>query len=86
MRLLLSMGSIDRSSTGPSATSGYPRGGTQVTAGRQPVSNTKDWCTPPAIVDSVRKCFGGSIELAAFSDQGAVVSLAGVALPPGQPT
>ena len=31
-----------------------------MTAGRQPVSNTKDWCTPPSIVESVRKCFGGS--------------------------
>lgn len=40
-----------------------------MTAGRQPVSSTKDWCTPPAIVDSVRKCFGGSIELDPCSNE-----------------
>ncbi len=34
-----------------------------MTAGRQAVSDTKDWCTPPDIVDSVRKVFGGDIAL-----------------------
>ena len=34
-----------------------------MTAGRQSVSIAKDWCTPPSIVESVRKVFGGSVSL-----------------------
>ena len=44
-----------------------------MTAGRQPVSNTKHWCTPPSIVDSVRKCFGGSIALDPCSNEHSMV-------------
>jgi hypothetical protein len=34
-----------------------------MTAGRKSITDTKDWCTPPAIVDSVRSVFGGYIDL-----------------------
>lgn len=34
-----------------------------MTAGRHPVSSTKEWCTPPHVVESVRAVFGGSIAL-----------------------
>jgi hypothetical protein len=34
-----------------------------MTAGRQPVTTTKDWCTPPEIVASTRAVFGGAIAL-----------------------
>jgi hypothetical protein len=34
-----------------------------VTAGRQALSENKDWCTPPNIVASVRRVFGGEIDL-----------------------
>lgn len=44
-----------------------------MTAGRQSVSNTKDWCTPPSIVESVRKCFGGSIALDPCSNEHSLV-------------
>ena len=31
--------------------------------GRCATSNSKDWCTPPRIINAVRKFFGGSIDL-----------------------
>lgn len=34
-----------------------------MTAGRQALSQTKDWCTPPDILDSVREVFEGQIDL-----------------------
>lgn len=34
-----------------------------MTAGRKSISDTKDWCTPPEIIASVRRVFGGKIEL-----------------------
>lgn len=34
-----------------------------MTAGRHVVSVTKDWCTPPKIVESVKECFNGTIHL-----------------------
>lgn len=34
-----------------------------MTAGRQAVSTTKDWCTPPHLIQSVKEVFGGTIEL-----------------------
>lgn len=34
-----------------------------MTAGRQAISTTKDWCTPPEILESVREVFGGQIGL-----------------------
>ena len=44
-----------------------------MTAGRKPISNTKDWCTPPSIIESVRKCFGGSIALDPCSNGNSMV-------------
>lgn len=44
-----------------------------MTAGRKPVSATKDWCTPPGIVDSVRAVFGGSIALDPCSNEHSLV-------------
>jgi len=34
-----------------------------MTAGRKSVTDTKDWCTPPGIIASVRQVFGGQIDL-----------------------
>ena len=34
-----------------------------MTAGRRSVSTNKHWCTPPDIVEAVRRCFGGAIAL-----------------------
>lgn len=34
-----------------------------MTAGRSPISVAKEWCTPPDIVSSVRRVFGGGIGL-----------------------
>ena len=34
-----------------------------MTAGRQSISETKDWCTPPQIIASVREVFDGVIGL-----------------------
>lgn len=42
-------------------------------AGRSPVSRTKDWCTPPALVESVRRVFGGQIDLDPCSNAHSVV-------------
>jgi hypothetical protein len=44
-----------------------------MTAGRKAVSATKDWCTPPAIVDSVRTVFGGTISLDPCSNEHSLV-------------
>lgn len=44
-----------------------------MTAGRQPVSQTKDWCTPPAIVQSVKEVFNGKIELDPCSNEWSLV-------------
>ncbi len=34
-----------------------------MTAGREPISETKDWCTPPEYVDAVRRVFTAGIGL-----------------------
>ena len=44
-----------------------------MTAGRQPNSENKDWCTPPDIVHSVRDAFGGVIDLDPCSNSLSVV-------------
>jgi DNA N-6-adenine-methyltransferase (Dam) len=44
-----------------------------MTAGRQSITETKDWCTPPHIVESVRRVFGGSIDLDPCSNEDSVV-------------
>jgi len=44
-----------------------------MTAGRNAVSHTKDWCTPPVIVRSVKAVFGGSIHLDPCSNQFSLV-------------
>lgn len=44
-----------------------------MTAGRKVISTTKDWCTPPEIVDSVREAFGGQISLDPCSNEYSVV-------------
>jgi hypothetical protein len=44
-----------------------------MTAGRKPVSATKDWATPPSIIDSVRKVFGGGIALDPCSNEHSLV-------------
>lgn len=45
-----------------------------VTAGRQSVSIAKNWCTPPAILSSVREVFGGSIALDPCSNPHSLVA------------
>ncbi len=44
-----------------------------MTAGREPVSLTKDWCTPPEILRSVREVFGGQIDLDPCSNEFSLV-------------
>lgn len=44
-----------------------------MTAGRQAMSETKDWCTPPNLLNSVRKVFGGQIELDPCSNRHSLV-------------
>ena len=44
-----------------------------MTAGRQIVSTTKDWSTPPDIIQSVREVFGGSIALDPCSNEHSLV-------------
>ncbi|MHB1166470.1 MAG: DNA N-6-adenine-methyltransferase [Candidatus Nanopelagicales bacterium] len=44
-----------------------------MTAGRQALSETKDWCTPPQVLRSVRRVFGGSIDLDPCSNQYSLV-------------
>ena len=44
-----------------------------MTAGRRIISNTKDWGTPPQLVESVRKVFGGSISLDPCSNENSLV-------------
>lgn len=44
------------------------------TLGRCPTSASKDWCTPPRIVEAVREFFGGFIELDPCSNQHSVVN------------
>jgi hypothetical protein len=44
-----------------------------MTAGRKVISTTKDWCTPPDIVSSVRAVFGGSIALDPCSNEHSLV-------------
>lgn len=45
-----------------------------MTAGRQAVSLTKHWCTPPSILDSVRETFGGDIGLDPCSNEHSLVN------------
>jgi len=40
------------------------------------VSDTKHWCTPPAIVESVRRVFGGTIHLDPCSNEHSLVGAA----------
>jgi DNA N-6-adenine-methyltransferase (Dam) len=44
-----------------------------MTAGRTSVSLTKDWCTPPNIIESVREVFGGTISLDPCSNEHSLV-------------
>jgi len=44
-----------------------------MTAGRQAVSATKNWCTPPHIITSVKEVFGGTIELDPCSNKDSLV-------------
>lgn len=44
-----------------------------MTAGRQSVSITKDWCTPPHILDATRTVFGGEIGLDPCSNEYSLV-------------
>lgn len=44
-----------------------------MTAGRKHISLTKDWCTPPSVVSSVRRVFGGSIALDPCSNEHSLV-------------
>ena len=45
-----------------------------MTAGRQAVTTTKDWCTPACYLESVRIVFGGSISLDPCSNQHSIVN------------
>ncbi|WP_051259834.1 DNA N-6-adenine-methyltransferase [Corynebacterium sputi] len=45
-----------------------------MTAGRKSVSDTKHWCTPPGILDSVRSVFGGKIDLDPCSNEHSLVN------------
>lgn len=45
-----------------------------MTAGRQALSETKDWCTPPTILHSVRRVFGGQIDLDPCSNRHSLVN------------
>lgn len=47
-----------------------------MTAGRQALSLTKDWCTPPSILASVREVFGGQIGLDPCSNEDSLVEAA----------
>ena len=44
-----------------------------MTAGRQALTLTKDWCTPPEILQSVRDVFGGQIQLDPCSNEYSLV-------------
>ena len=44
-----------------------------MTAGRQAITDTKDWCTPPKIVRAVKWVFGGHIALDPCSNQHSIV-------------
>lgn len=44
-----------------------------MTAGRKSVSAVKDWCSPPAIIASVKEAFGEEIELDPCSNKNALV-------------
>ena len=44
-----------------------------MTAGRKPISTTKDWCTPPSVVNSVRSVFGGAVSLDPCSNEHSLV-------------
>lgn len=45
-----------------------------MTAGRQPVSVTKHWCTPQKYVDAVTEVFGGTIDLDPCSNEYSTVN------------
>lgn len=53
-----------------------------MTAGRQALSETKDWCTPPNILDSVRRVFGSQIDLDPCSNPHSLVNARVAYLPP----
>ena len=44
-----------------------------MTAGREPISETKDWCTPPEYVDAVRRVFATGIGLDPCSNAHSIV-------------
>lgn len=45
-----------------------------MTAGRNVISDNKDWCTPPVYVEAVRRCFGTRIHLDPCSNRYSIVS------------
>lgn len=44
-----------------------------MTAGRQSISKTKDWCTPPKYVKTIKEMFCGQIELDPCSNKTSIV-------------
>jgi len=44
-----------------------------MTAGRESISRTKDWCTPPEYVEAVRRVLGGTIHLDPCSNEHSLV-------------
>lgn len=45
-----------------------------MTAGRQIVTDNKDWCTPPKYVNAIREFFGGKIHLDPCSNRFSIVN------------
>jgi len=53
-----------------------------MTAGREPVSRTKDWCTPPEYVTAAREALGGRIHFDPCSNKHSVVGADVELMPP----
>ena len=45
-----------------------------MTAGRQVITQNKDWCTPPKYVEAIREFFGGTIHLDPCSNHYSIVN------------
>lgn len=45
-----------------------------MTAGRQVITENKDWCTPPKYVEAIREFFGGTIHLDPCSNRYSIVN------------
>jgi len=45
-----------------------------MTAGRQVISQNKDWCTPPKYVEAIKEFFGGTIKLDPCSNRYSIVN------------